>query len=137
LALILDGSDSTFGPPVDGCRKCINANILISKSGRDLHGARFEALVSLGSPKFVVREVGELVDTEPELAVPTSIERLDELNIRFEHLEPLSLLGGVFVDAAVLHHPLLMPCHHGSIVVQVASSKGSTAEEGEAEDGQD
>ena len=113
LALILDGSDGTLGPPVDGRRKRIDANILIPKSGRDLHRAGFEALVGLGSPELVVGKVGELVDAEPELAVLTSVKRLDELNISLEHLKPLSLLVGVFVDAVVLRHPLLMPRHHG------------------------
>ena len=74
LALILDGCNSTFGPPVDASRKRINANILVSKSGRNLHWARFEALVSLGRPELIISEVGELVDAEPELAIPSGVE---------------------------------------------------------------
>jgi hypothetical protein len=137
LTLILDGSDGTLGPPIDGRRKRIGTNILIPKSCRDPHVARFEALISLDRPELVVGEIGELVDTEPELIILTSVERLDELNVSLEHLEPPSLLGGVFVDAAVLRHPLLMPRHHGRVVAQVASSQGSTAEEGETKHGQD
>jgi hypothetical protein len=101
LTLILDGSDGTLGPPIDGRRKRIGTNILIPKSCRDPHVARFEALISLDRPELVVGEIGELVDTEPELIILTSVERLDELNVSLEHLEPPSLLGGVFVDAAL------------------------------------
>ena len=74
LALILDGCNSTFGPPVDASRKRINANILVSKSGRNLHWARFEALVSLGRPELSISEVGELVER---------LNEFDSANLRF------------------------------------------------------
>jgi len=136
LALILDGCNSTFGPPVDASRKRINANILVSKSGRNLHWARFEALVSLGRPELSIGEVGELVDAKPELAIPSGIERLDEFDVGLEHLETLRLLGIVLVEAAVLAHPLLVPRCHCRVVSQLTSREGA-ADEGAAKDGEE
>jgi len=137
LALILDGCNGTFSPPVDASRKRINANIFVPKSGRNLHWARFEALVSLGRPELSIGEVGELVDAKPELAIPSGIERLDEFDVGLEHLETLCLLGIVLVDAAVLAHPQLVPRCHGRVISQIASRVNSAADEGAAKDGEE
>lgn len=122
LSLVFYGSDGALGPPIDGGRKCIGADIAVPERPswrRLINGGSIpfdEALVGLGRPELVVGKVGELVDAEPELAaVPGGVERLDEDDVVPERLEPPRLLGAILVDTAVLRHPLLVPLHHGRV----------------------
>ena len=115
LALVFDRSDGTLGSPINSGWKCIGADIVVLEPGWSPATAPLEALVGLGCLELIIGEVGKLVDTEPELVV-SGVERLDEGNVGLENLEPLRLLCVVHVSTVVLHHPLLMPLHHGRVV---------------------
>ena len=94
-----------------------------------------EALVSAGCPELIVGEVSKLVDAKPEFAVACRVERLDELGVGLEHLEPLSLLNVVRVNTVVLGHPLLVLRRHGLVIItQLTSCKDGTEKAGTTED---
>lgn len=77
-----------------------------------------ESFVGLGCSEFFVTKVGKLVHSKPELVAPGGVELLDELDIGLEHLEPVCLLSVILLD-----HPLLVPRHHGRVIVSRAARK--------------
>ena len=135
LALILDRSDGSLGPPVHRCWKGIQTQILIPESRRkNSHGVCFESLVCVGCPELIIGDISELVDAEPELVI-LGIECFNELDVAFENLEPTCLLSGVLVHTAILSHPVLMLRHHQQVIIQLTSCNDCTTEADATEDG--
>jgi len=90
----------------------MGANILVVESCGHLHHMWVESFVGLGCSEFFVTKVGKLVHSKPELVAPGGVELLDELDIGLEHLEPVCLLSVILLD-----HPLLVPRHHGRVII--------------------
>jgi hypothetical protein len=80
----------------------------------------------IGCSEFFVTKVGKLVHTKPELAAPGGVELLNELVVGLEHLELVCLLSVILLD-----HPLLVPRHHGRVIIgQFPSCKETLFMEG-------
>lgn len=139
LALVLDASDGTFGPPVHGRRQSIGTNILILEPSwypNTIIRSTEPLAVGHGRLELLAGEIGELVDAEPVPVLATGVERLDERDVGLEHLEPPRLLRGVLVHTAVLRHPPLVPRRHGCVAAELTRRRdnGAAAAAVEADD---
>ena len=90
----------------------MGANILVVESCGHLHHMWVESFVGRGCFEFFVTKVGKLVHSKLELAAPGGFELLDELDVGLEHLELVCLLSVILLD-----HPLLVPWHHGRVII--------------------
>jgi len=125
LALVLDASDGSLGPPVNGVSKRSSWGVGLSPQQR-LTGINVGAEVDLSV--FLVGEVSHVVQAKDGFVVD-AVPGMNIIHIPLESKESLfELLSGI--DPVVLVHPV----HKGILVFLLGERSGNDAKEGEQQD---
>lgn len=112
LALILNGSDRAFLPPVHASQHCIHVFVpkFCSFGLPKLGGLLVAVMRGL---EFFVSNICKLIDAQLVKSIPCPVERFNELHVVLEYLIPHFSFCVVLVHTPITGNPLLMPLRHG------------------------
>lgn len=131
-SLVLDAGDGAHGPPVHALRRVRQAEVLVPEPAGRRRSRAPEP--GPGRAELLDGEVGEPVGRQPVAVRPCGVERVDQLRVGPEHLQPPRLLGLILVRAPVLRHPLLVPRRHRGGGRRERAGSGGGAQYGAAHD---
>lgn len=138
-SLIFDGSNGTFGPPIDGFRQLVAVVNGVSATGvLVLHdsSSRGRPDPQIRSPILVVGQIGEPVQSNlirPILRVMV----IDEVQILPEDLKPLLLFFDSVVGLAKLRQPQVVGCSHLAVTPAAEQRGGGEGGSGKEEEGEE